>query len=208
MIRRALLGALVAMALTVATAGQTRADGEMALSVDGRTWHDHLSRPLFDPTFRWVPGDQQIRTFWVRNQGPTAASLRVAMRTADPDALLADGDLVLSVRTGAGGWRRLTASDTAIDRGKLARGDRIRVDVRAWFRSGSTNRSQRSRLPLAFELRLVQAGSVDGSSGGVAPSALPDTGAVVAGWTIWLAAALLGVGGALVRRPRGEVPHG
>ena len=210
MIRRVLLGALVAMALALATAGQARADGEIALSVDGRTWHDHLSRPLFDPAFRWVPGDRQTRTFWVRNQGPTAASLRVAMHTADPDELLANGDVALSVRTGSSGWSRLTASDPVADsgQGRLARGDRVRVDVRASFRAGSPNRSQHSRLPLTFEIRLAQAGSIGGPSGGAASSALPDTGAVVSGWMIWLAAALLGVGGALVRRPREEVADG
>ena len=206
MISRVLLGALVALALTVATAPPARAAGEIALSLDGRTWHQHLTTPLFDPGFRWVPGDQQERTFWVRNQGPTAAFLQIQLQTADPDALLANGDIELSVRDRSGDWVRLASTSPSVVSGPapIARDGVARFSVRAAFRPDSTNRTQNDRLALTFEIQLTQAGGASGPES----AGLPDTGAAVSGWMIWLAAILLGSGGALVRPRQRGVRHG
>ena len=91
-LRRALCWTVLLSFVLTIDAGAARAD-EVGLSLDGQVWTSVLRRPLFDPAFRWVPGDTETRSLWVRNQGPTPASMRITLRTTDPDLLLARDDL-------------------------------------------------------------------------------------------------------------------
>lgn len=201
--------AVVALAVVSAGAAPARAADEVGLSLDGRSWTTDLSRPLFDPRMRWVPGDVETRSFWVRNQGPTAASLRVAVRTSDPGALIAEDDIEIAARVRDGRWVPLTGAgpapdDRVLGDGPLAEGERVRVDLRARFVPWSTNRSERRTLPLVFVVRLSQAGP-DGGDG-----PLPDTGSAVAPWLLWLGGALVtgGVGAVLAATRRREARDG
>lgn len=211
MIRR--LGMLAATATTViaALAVPARAADGIGLSLDGRTWSDSIRQPLFDAGSRWVPGDSETRSFYVRDQGPTGARLTVDVLTRDGNRLIADDDLLIEVRADGGAWGVIENGGTAraIASGRLGQGARARVDVRVGFRPGSVNESQSDVLPLDFRATLVD-GSAGPDAGGAADGLLPGTGSALGVAVIWSAAALLGSGLALLlgRRRKQEEPHG
>lgn len=203
-VRRILLP-VIAVALILVAAPAARADDETAVSRDGTTWAADITVPLFDPGFRWVPGDSESATFYVRNDGPTSARLRIEARGDDADELLARDDIQLAARAAGGAWIALEngVSSGALTDAALRRGGIVQVDVRAQFDPASPNRSQDELLPLAFVVTLsgdVADQGDNGDSGDSAP--LPDTGAAVAAWQIWLAVVLIGAGLALVVRRR------
>ncbi len=197
MTRRALwLSALVPIVLTIGV-GPARADDAVGLSLDGLDWTTKLQRPLFDPAFRWVPGDAQTRSFWVRNEGPTTASMQIALRRTDPDLLLARDEVRIDARVTSGTWTSLVdGSDQTLTEDVIGRGDRVRVDVRAVFLREAANRTERKHLPLTFVVRLTQDGSGD-DDGGLSGN-LPATGSAVELWIVALGTALLGTGLVLV----------
>lgn len=204
---------LVSAVLT-AEAGAARAD-EVGLSLDGRTWTPDLDRPLFDPRMRWVPGDVEIRSFWVRNESATKASMNVGVRTSDPDALLSQDDFLVDARVRGGTWVALPRNGgglTLTDRTLPASG-RIRIDLRVTFDATSENRTQVASLPMRFVVRLTQAGprgDAPGGGPGTTPDGpdglLPGTGAAAEPWQLWLAGALLG-GGLLILAARRRKEH-
>jgi LPXTG-motif cell wall-anchored protein len=67
------------------------------------------------------------------------------------------------------------------------------MDVRVRFAWAGRNDAMLRRLPLDFEVRLVQAGSSEGN-----PGDLPGTGSAVSRWLLLLAGALVGAGAGLV----------
>lgn len=222
MIRRiASIGATAAAVVALAAA-PAHADDEIGLSRDGVTWTETLAAPLFDPGFRFVPGDVETRSFQVRNQGPSAGLLTVQVLAADPSALLSADDFTIEARVANGPWVDVEAGTTPV-RTELpvARNARTQVAIRATFDADSTRQLQ--QVPFRVLLNLEEDGSVggidqgngngdgdgDGSVGGVEDGGLPATGSVVAPGLVWLAAGLIGGGLALVRRrTRAEAPRG
>lgn len=215
MIRRlASIGATAAAVVALAAA-PAHADEEIGLSQDGVTWTETLAAPLFDPDFRFVPGDVETRSFQVRNQGPSAGLLTVQVLAADPADLLLADDFTIEARVANGPWVDVEAGTTPV-RTELpvAQDARTQVAIRATFDFASTRQVQ--RVPFRVLLTLEEDGSVggidqgdgdgdgngdgDGSVGGVSDGGLPATGAAVAPGLVWLAAGLIGGGLALVRR--------
>ena len=179
----------------VVSAAPARAADEIGLSPDGVVWYDALHRPLFDAERRWVPGDAETASFYVRNAGNSAAQLTIEVRSADGAGLLADDDIEITARSGVGRWHQVhngLASSWLTDNA-IAEGGRVRVDVKVQFVRQASNGTMLERLPLDFEVRLVQASGSDGPA-----NQLPDTGSAVSPLVIWLGAALLGSGLALV----------
>lgn len=208
---RVLLALAAAMTLGVPAA---HGADDVGVSTDGVTWSDGLDAPLFDPAVRWVPGDSRVASLYVRNQGPTGASVTIEARSVDADALLADDDVQLRARAGGGGWVPLRngVSSARLTEQTVVPGDVVRVEVDATFDPRATDATQLERL--ALDVRVVLR---DGLGAGAAPpvdgeavgGALPDTGTGVARRVLALAAALLVTGIVLtaVRRPRrGEAP--
>ncbi|KRC48991.1 MULTISPECIES: LPXTG cell wall anchor domain-containing protein [unclassified Nocardioides] len=204
------IGAIAAAVVTL-VAAPAHADDEIGLSRDGVTWSTELTAPLFDPDFRFVPGDQEVRSFRVRNDGPSAGVLTVDVIASDPDLLLADDDFTLEARIGNGPWLSVGAGTTrAVTELKVAEGAQTRVSVRATFDWDSTRQVQ--SVPFRVHLNLAEDGDVggvdngngdgDGGDGDVGgeDDALPSTGAAVAPGLLWLAAGLIGSGLALLRR--------
>ncbi len=193
--RRAILpAATLALAMVTASAAPARAEDEVGLSLDRRTWTANLAAPLFDPGFLWVPGDAHLRSFWVRNAGPTAADLTVTLRVQNVDGPLVD-DLAVAARVQGGTWQRLAtpAAGTRLTDRAMPTAEAVRVDIRVAFDPGSHNQSQSRTLPLHFVVRLTQDGTGDGPGG-----LLPETGNAVPWWLPATAAGLLGLGLVLV----------
>jgi LPXTG-motif cell wall-anchored protein len=215
---------LTLVAASIGLQGAAWARNEIAVSLDGRTWRPEIREPLFDPAFRWVPGDGVTKSFFVRNAGPTKATMTVDVVSVDPSRLLPG--LAIHARAGDGPWRPLgdAAGRDRLLTDAVRLGGVVRVDVRVDFDRGSTNRFQRKRLGLDFLVTLSQhrAGPEEpetsdgtggsGGSGGSAGSSgglLAGTGSSVQEWLVGLGAALVGSGlGLVVARRRQEHSHG
>jgi hypothetical protein len=145
-------------ALILLTATPAVAADEIGLSSDGFSWGSTLPQPLFDPAFRWVPGDRETASFWVRNQSGDGALLDVAILGSSVDSLMETGDLSVAVSAASGG----RGSTTTTGRHKLLSsrlirpGQTERIDVTVAIDPASTNQSQVKALDLRFEVRLTQ----------------------------------------------------
>lgn len=200
--RRFVLGVVATLALVTSGIGAPAwADDEVGLSLDGATWSSELNAQLFDPGFRWVPGDVETAAFWVRNRGPSGATLTIALQADDPDRLLAPQDFAIDARAGQGRWVSLAngVPSEELTAQSIAQGDQARVELRVAFSTASQNQSQLRRLPLRFRVRLSE-----GRPSGDSPRAdeLPAAGAAASVWLVWVAAGMIGSGLALVLRSR------
>ncbi len=182
---------------------------EIGLSSDGTRWTPQLTVPLFEPERRWVPGDAEVRTFRLRNQGPSPASVTIEALSADGDARLA-ADVALSVRVDGGGWVSLDLGAPESDLTVLPEQSRrgVPVEVRAVFDPASTNPTQNLLLPLVLRITLsgdawdvagegaeVGAGPLDDPGG-----LLPGAGATLGVEDLLVAAALCVLGALLIAR--------
>ncbi|KAA1424123.1 LPXTG cell wall anchor domain-containing protein [Nocardioides antri] len=198
------LSAVVLLASVVGAASARAAD-EVGLSSDGVVWYDALHRPLFDPAQRWVPGDVETASFYVRNQGPSAAQLTIEVRSADGARLLADDDIEITARAEGREWLAVEngrASPWLTERA-IEQGGQVRVDVTVRFVWQAPNSTMLDRLPLDFRVRLVETGPSDGPGPDSGPDGLlPDTGSAVSLIVVWVGAILVGSGLALLAGAR------
>jgi hypothetical protein len=209
------LGALAAAPASAATVD------EVGLSSDGVTWQRSLEAPLFAEPRLWVPGDAEVRTFWLRNQAGDAGALSLAVESSDPHGLLPSDDILIEARVNGEAWVAMAdpqarEPQTLLD-DRLTPGDVVRVDVRVTALWDAPNRSQRTVLPLDLRVTLSDAAASPGRPGGEDQAASGDpggdlaaTGAIVMYGALWLAAAALGGGLALLlgrRRGADEEAH-
>lgn len=216
-------GLLLAGLLVAASIAVAAADDEIGLSRDGATWSATLPGPLFDPAFRWVPGDDETETFFVRNQGPSTAVLTVSARSTDTDRLLSNEDIDLFARVDGGAWVELANGVSSDVLRTIVRGAQGRIDVRARFDPASTNPSENKSLQVTFVITLADASvgsdgndrddgddgdgdgdDNEGNGGDDRDDGLPGAGSSIGPQALWIAAVLIGGGLALVRRARGE----
>ncbi len=183
--------------LLSASAAQAAAESELQLSVDGVLWVNSIDGPLFDAAMRWVPGDSESVTFYLRNNGGTSADLTIDVIGSKAGKLLDSGDLHITAEGGGGEWtivsepgqhRLLTAPDIA---------DEVvePITVSASFDKSSTNDTQLTAANLRFIVTLSQSADVAGEG-----DLLPDTGAPDVVLYAALSAILLGTGLGFVRR--------
>lgn len=161
---RALLGGLVLGAMTVVGFGApASAASQLELSADGVHWAAALPGPLFDPTFRWVPGDSETASFWVRNHTGASAVLNLSMLATQAGALGGLNGVAVQARVDNGPWassavpgQRAALISNAAMPGKAER----RIDVRLSFPYGSANdnATQDQHLGLTFNVSLTQTG--------------------------------------------------
>jgi hypothetical protein len=193
----------LAVLLVLVTAPAAHAGGELAVSADGVHWRDNLTNGLFDPSLRWVPGDDRTESFWVRNRADDRGRMTIAVHAIDPDRLVADGDLLLAARVDGRAWQPLTNRVGDVRLAGLPAGTTARVDVRAQFQAAADNTTQQTAVPLTFGVTLSEAAAADHDApGGQTTGELPDTGAPVLGRWLGLAAAAIGAGLVLLRRSR------
>lgn len=209
MIRSLAVTAALATLAVVGAAAPASADDEIGLSRDGVSWSSQLDAPLFDDGFLWVPGDVEQASFLVRNDGPSDGELAVDVLTDDPDGLIASDAFLLEARIGTGEWVEVAAGTTALAPTVLdvAQGDRTRVTVRGTFRPETTDHMDEI-APFRVRVTLSEDGDVGGENEGAGggevggQDALPDTGSPLGAGVVWIAAALIGAGMALVRPGR------
>ncbi|WP_229051186.1 LPXTG cell wall anchor domain-containing protein [Aeromicrobium sp. Leaf350] len=206
-----LLGAVLGGLLALLWVTPAHAADEIGVSVDGSTWMPAITAPLFDPAMRWIPGDDETRTFYVRAQGPSAATMSIEALTPAGDPFL-ESDIDLSVRVDGGAWVALDPAQVAQDLTvrPVPVGDVVTVDVRAFFDPASTNVTQARQLPLQFRITLAEAFPSDANPAGNAGSgSLPTTGAQVGLDLFLLGLLTCAAGGAvLAARRKGEEQHG
>ena len=147
---------LTAAILLIATPAV--AADEIGLSTDGASWGSTLSQPLFDPGFRWVPGDRESASFWVRNQSDASALLDIAILGSSIDSLMETGDLSVTVAaaSGGGGSTTRTGRHELLSSRAVQPGQTERIDVTVAIDPAATNQSQVKSLELQFEVRLTQ----------------------------------------------------
>jgi hypothetical protein len=212
--RGAVLALALVLALVVPGSALTPpalAAPEIGLSLDGQTFAEQLAMPLFEPGMRWVPGDDETRTFFVRNQGPSGATMTIEALTPGGDPVL-ESDIALSTRVDGGPWVPLdpTVAATDLTVQPVAVGQVATVDVRAVFDPASTNQTQQRELPLTLRVTLAEAvpGGEDGGSGpdgSDSDGLLPGTGATLGGGTLLLGLLLCLAGAAVIARRGREV---
>ncbi len=220
MIRSLAVTAALATLAVVGAAAPASADDEIGLSRDGVSWSRQLDAPLFDAGFLWVPGDVEQESFLVRNDGPSDGELAVDVLAEDPDGLLASDAFLLEARIGTGEWVEVNEGTTVLEPAVLdvPQGARSRVTVRGTFLPETTDHMDEI-APFRVRVTLSEDGDIggevddDGDGNGEVggQDALPDTGSPLGAGAIWIAAALIGAGIALVRpgRERGkEVARG
>lgn len=196
------------------------AASELGLSSDRVHWSSDLSTPLFDPDFRWVPGDSETSSFWVRNQSRDPARLDVSMLGSSVDSLMRTGDLSVSVKAadGSGSSATTVGQHALISSRMVDPGQDERIDVTVAFDPAATNQSQVKEFDLQFAVLLTQdaasrpgGGTNRGSDGdrgnGDSDGSLPGTGSSIARSSLLIAAALIVVGAGLAgfSRPKEKI---
>jgi hypothetical protein len=217
MARAALVMASVALWPSSAAAAD-----KLGLSNDGIHWSSNLAAPLFDPSFRWVPGDREESAFWVRNQSSDRATLDVALVGSGIDSLMETGDLAIAVRAEGGSWHSAiqVGRQSLISLMSVEPGHVEKVTVAVVFAAVSTNESQVRQYDLAFDVRLTQDTSggsdgdsrsdddeSDGSDGRGQDDGLPGTGGPP-WWVFPLGTGLTAGGVSLATRTRKERTDG
>ena len=192
------LGRLVGMGLILAStsASPALAAGELGLSLDGTHWSQSISTPLFDPSFRWVPGDSEVETFFVRNQGASPGDLTIGLLSPAASDLIDSGDLHVTAKGGGGAWTTVSQSGThrLLSATDIAEGQVSPIKVTVSFDSTSTNATQLLASELTFRITL------SGSAPRNDAADLPDTGAPDLALYAALSAILVGTGLGFVRR--------
>jgi hypothetical protein len=127
---------LTAVALTIPQpASAARRWQGLLLSTDGRHWTPSLQLPLFDEDVVLVPGIEQLRTFYVRNQSRGAARLSVTVLVTNSNGLLERSGLTMGVRTNTGRYHRIRhTGQHQVTHLRMARGKMVPVTVRVLLR--------------------------------------------------------------------------
>ncbi|GAA1728640.1 hypothetical protein GCM10009710_06570 [Aeromicrobium alkaliterrae] len=201
--RRSVAASIALLLLVAVPSAAAAQDTRIGLSRDGVTWTGTLASPLFDPDFHWVPGDEQVRTFYVRNESVDPAVLSVEVLGSTSDSLVETGDLTISARGGDGPWHDVSTpgNHTLVSEVGAASGQPRRVDVAVAFDPTSTNPSQVRQLDLDLRVTLRQDG-VGGSGSG----SLPTTGGPAAVWAV-IGLFLIALGIATTRTRQKENHH-
>lgn len=215
--KRLLASLTLTAALLGAGTAPASAAGELGLSPDGVTWSAALPAPIFDPSFRWVPGDVETGVFYVRNQSSDPGVLDLTMMASQVTDLIDTGDLTVEARVGAGDF---VGVDTAgphllVEGAPVPSGGVRRIAVRVSFDPASTNASQEKVLDLRFRVRLSQdssvapptqpegpdgGGGVEGPGGADGDGDLPATGSGVHPWMFLVSGLSIALGVLLARR--------
>ena len=182
------------------------ATNELGLSVDGVHWVQSIDAPLFDESMRWVPGDSESATFFVRNQGGTPGDLAVDVLGSHVGNLIDSRDLRVTAKGGGGAWTTVSEGGTRrlLTAPRIPDGSVVPIDLAISFDFSSPNATQVRASDVNFRVTLSE--SLPGGPSetpGPGPG-LPGTGAPEVRWIAAIGAILIGVGLAFVSRRRDD----
>lgn len=140
------------------SASAARQWSPLVVSHDGQRWSQSLSRALFGDV-ALVPGDREVRSFYVKNQGPSHAYLRVSIVMQDPQRWAATKHLRMAVGID-GKWRRVTSTGQRTHRLRIPQGGVQRVQVRFRSPADGGNWGRLRTLDFDVKLRLTHRGKV------------------------------------------------
>ncbi len=200
-----LLGMTLLLAATTATPAV--AADELGLSLDQVHWSSSISTPLFDPSLRWVPGDSESATFYIRNQAGDAGDLTVDLLGSTAGNLIDSGDLHITAKGGGGDWTTVSepGRHRLLSAPTIAAGQVVPIEVAVVFDAASVNQTQLRATRLTFRITLSQSRQGPGDEADDPDGApLPDTGGLSV-WALRLAAFLVLLGLALSVRANRRV---
>ena len=153
-----LIVVLTAVALTIPqepASAALRWQG-LLLSRDGRNWTPDLQLPLFEQDVVLVPGTEQLRTFYVRNQSRGAARLSVTVLVSNSHGLLERSGFTMGVRTGRGRYHRIRRTGGhKVAHLRMARGKMVPVTVRVLLRPKAGNQTMDGLYQFVVQVRLT-----------------------------------------------------
>ncbi|WP_142122315.1 hypothetical protein [Rarobacter faecitabidus] len=140
------------------------ADQAIMLSADGTNFARTIPGPLFDSSFRIVPGDKIERIIWLRNDGSTAGRLRFDLiKASSTDPQLA-AHLELAARpepvAGAGSSSTISRAGKCVvlrHSLRLNAGETVKLRVSAKLGNLSGQQGQRARATFSFRAVLTDA---------------------------------------------------
>jgi len=185
----------VAAFLMSSSAAPAFASSPLQLSLDGIHWTDSITDPLFDPAMRWVPGDSETATFFVRNDGGGAGDLRVDVIGSAAGQLLDSGMLHITAKGGGGTWSSVSSPGLhrLLTAPHIPDGAVEPIAVNVAFDAAATNPTRVSSAKLQFRVTLSES-----TSSPHAP--LPGTGAPDLRRYAALSAVLIGTGLVFISR--------
>lgn len=163
---RRLTAVALASGALLLTPAAAHADDELSLSLDGATWTPDITAPLFDPAMRWVPGDVETATFFVRNNAPQGARLDVTLRPDGQESLLDDGWVSVVVRTPAREGEATTGPgpSTVLVDAPVPGSQVVPVEVEVTFDEDAPNGTRLRSASLGFDVVLTQTQEIGGGS--------------------------------------------
>jgi len=140
---------LVVPAVATAADDPTTPTSRLGLSMDENgPWTTSLGTPLFDPDFRWVPGDRIVSGFWATNLSTDSAEFRISLLPR-VTALLDSGEFQIEVRADDDRWQPIRTAWSAPR--PLAAGEKMHIQIRAELPESASNATQ--TLAFGFDLR-------------------------------------------------------
>ncbi len=126
------------------TAASAAVESELQLSRDGVHWADSLNDPLFDTTMRWVPGDSEYATFFIRNRGGGDGDLTVDVVSSSVGNLIDSGDLHITAKGGGGAWTSVSTPGRhrLLTRPSVPNRQMLPIEVNVRFDRASVNATQ------------------------------------------------------------------
>ena len=103
-----------------------------------------------------VPGTEQLRTFYVRNQSRGAARLSVTVLVSNSNGLLERSGLTMGVRTNTGRYHRIRhTGQHKVAHLRMAKGKMVPVTVRVLLRPRAGNKTMDGLYQFVVRVRLT-----------------------------------------------------
>lgn len=153
--RRVIMLVIAVVGMSIAIATPTRDTAGISLSGDGISWGTSLSRPVFEESTRWVPGDVRTAEFFIRSDAPTPGRLEVDLLTQAQGEMTGKRALQIEARIADGAWQPATDfGRVGLFVDSVEPGAKVRVEVRVGFSPKATNRTKRLQVSVHSQISL------------------------------------------------------
>ena len=137
-----------------ATAGTGSTWSRIMVSRDGKTWSTDIVQPLISKHHPFVPGREQSRTFYVRNQSGQKAYLKVVVKVTDQGRMISSKHFDLSLLVD-GVWHTMAGGRQRVAKLLTRSGDVVPLRIKARMRANAGNKLMDRRLVMKVHLRLT-----------------------------------------------------